>query len=81
MATDHPGLVEAVGDGGVLIDREAGGEAWVGPVGALWDDGERLRALGDAAVRHAARDEIRPDRVVDHFEQLMDELVGGVPVG
>ena len=79
VATDHPGLVEAVGDGGLLIDRDAGGDVWAEQVGALWDDTGRLRDLGDAAVRHAARDEIRPDRVVDHFEHLMDTLVSGVP--
>jgi glycosyltransferase involved in cell wall biosynthesis len=79
VATDHPGLVEAVGYGGLLIGRDAGGDVWAEQVGALWDDTERLRDLGDAAVRHAARDEIRPDRVVDHFEQLIDTLVSGVP--
>lgn len=75
VASDHPGLVEAVGEGGVLIDREARGDEWASVVGSLWDDREELMRLGGLALRHATRVEVDPERVVDRFEELVEDLV------
>lgn len=71
VASDHPGLVEQVGDGGLLVDRDAGGTAWATAVGALWDDDLGIERLSALAVRHARRPEVRPDLVVDRFEELL----------
>lgn len=76
IATDHPGLVEAVGDGGRLVAHDAGPEAWVHALAELWDDPERRMTLSDRARMHAARPEIRPERIAARFAEIVDELVG-----
>ena len=75
IASDHPGLQEAVGDGGALVDREAGPDAWVRALGDLWDDPDRRMTLGDRARMHAARPEIRPETVAARFMEIVGDLL------
>ncbi|HKN91694.1 MAG TPA: glycosyltransferase [Acidimicrobiia bacterium] len=77
VASAHPGLVEAVGPGGVLVDPEAGDEAWIDAVARLWDDAGRYAALVEAALAHAARPEIDPEAVTARFEEALRRLVSG----
>ncbi len=79
VASDHPGLLEQVGDGGLLLDRDADGAAWAAAVSALWDDDTGIERLSECAVRHAGRPEVRPEVVVDRFEELVRESLSERP--
>lgn len=74
IATGHPGLVEAVGDGGVLLAPEAGVDQWIRALGSVWHDEEEHMRLSARARIHAARPEIDPTVVVDRFLELMSTL-------
>lgn len=61
LASDQPGLVDAMGAGGRVVPTEAGAEGWLSGFSALWSDGP-VRAAALASVRaHAATH--TPDRV------------------
>lgn len=77
VASAYPGLVEAVGPGGELVDPEAPDAAWTDAVGRLWDDGGRYERLVEAALEHATRPEIDPEVVTARFEEAMRQLVDG----
>ena len=76
VASDYPGLVEAVGEGGLMVSPEAGPEAWLQAVSDVWDDADLRMNLSDRARIHAGRPEVRPGRVAQRFGELVDELVG-----
>jgi glycosyltransferase involved in cell wall biosynthesis len=76
IASAYPGLVEAVGPGGVLVDPDAPNAAWIDAVSRLWDDADHYERLVEAALEHAARPEIDPDVVAKRFEDAMRGLVG-----
>lgn len=75
VASAYPGLEEAVGPGGVLVDPDAPDDAWIDTVARLWDDTDRYERLVEAAVTHAGRPEIDPDVVTSQFEEALHELV------
>jgi glycosyltransferase involved in cell wall biosynthesis len=75
VASRHPGLVEAVGDGGIVVAPEAGPEEWIRAVGRVWDDESCWMNLSDRARMHAGRPEVRPDAVAARFAALVDALV------
>lgn len=77
VASAYPGLVEAVGAGGVLVDPDAPGAAFVDAVGRLWDDAGHYERLVEAALFHAARPEIDPEVVTTRFEEALRDLVQG----
>jgi len=74
IATGHPGLVEAVGDGGVLLDPSAAADQWVAAIGSVWHDDGRWSQLSARARIHAARPEIDPKVVVDRFIEILGSL-------
>jgi glycosyltransferase involved in cell wall biosynthesis len=66
LATDFPGLREAVGDGGLLVPVDAPMAQWEAAFDQVWND-----PAGDLRARaraHAARPEVRPATVVAAFE-------------
>ncbi len=75
LATSFPGLIEAVGSGGVLVDNDAESSEWIAALSLMWDDPDTYDSLVHAAKLHAARDDVTPDRVLDHFETLVANLV------
>ncbi len=75
LATEFPGLIEAVGNGGVLVPNDAPPEAWIRALGVIWDDDDRYAELVAAAQTHANRDDVSPDHILDHFESLITKLV------
>ncbi|MEZ5243790.1 MAG: glycosyltransferase [Acidimicrobiales bacterium] len=81
VASDLPGLREAVGDGGTLVAPDAGPDEWIRAVGTLWDDESHWMALSDRARMHAARPEVRPDAIAAHFSAVIDDLVDRVGAG
>jgi glycosyltransferase involved in cell wall biosynthesis len=76
VASDLPGLVEAVGDGGRLVAPEAGSDEWIRAIGTVWDDESCWMRLSDRARMHAARPEVRPAVIAERFSELVDDLVG-----
>jgi hypothetical protein len=75
VASSWPGLVEAVGPGGVLLPPDAPDKAWVAAVSSLWDDPTRYQDLGAAARAHARRADIDPESVTSRFESAVEDLV------
>jgi hypothetical protein len=75
IAHDWPGLREAVGDGGVLIARDADLATWKAALRSVWDDRFEQERLSAAARGHAARPEVDPDAIVTRFVDLVTSLV------
>ncbi len=75
VASAYPGLVEAVGPGGVLVAPDAPDAGWIDAVGRLWDDSEYYGRLGEEALRHAARPDIHPEVVTSRVEEALQGLV------
>lgn len=75
IASGYPGLVEAVGPGGLLVDPAAAPEAWLSTLACLWDDVSRYAMVADAARRHAQRPDIDPAAVTSRFEAAVTGLV------
>ena len=77
VASAYPGLIEAVGPGGVLVEPEAPEAAWIEAVGRVWDDVAEYDRLAEAARHHADRAEIDPEVVTSTFEEALRSLVEG----
>lgn len=75
VASDLPGLVEAVGAGGRLVAPDAGADEWIRAVGSIWDDDSEWMRLSDRARIHAGRPEVRPSAIATRFAELVDDLV------
>ena len=75
IATDHPGLAESVGPGGILVDDVDDPTVWTDALGRVWDDTAHYADLVGAARLHAARPGVDPDSIAAEFEQLLEELV------
>lgn len=75
LATRIGGLPEAVGDGGVLLDPQAGTDAWVQALSRLWDDDDAYRRQVGLAERHAMRRDLEPRTLGARFEALLYDAV------
>lgn len=67
LAAALGGLPEAVGTGGILLDRAASPAEWEAALARIWDDPAEYARLSRAASEHAARPEIRPDAIFTRF--------------
>ncbi len=74
VATAQPGLVEAVGAGGICIPDDADAAAWRDAVSSIWSNPSRYAELERAARAHAARPEVDSGHVVGTFIDLIGEL-------
>lgn len=61
IATNDGGLPESVGDGGILVERDAPIEAWEEALRLLWDDDRQYRAYSERARQRSYRADIQPD--------------------
>jgi glycosyltransferase involved in cell wall biosynthesis len=68
---DVAGLVEAVGDGGVVVPLESVDE-WVAAVQRMWEDQSMYEALSAAALAHSGRAEVDPVAITSDFEGLLE---------
>ena len=78
VATDLPGLVEAVGPGGSTVSLDADPREWIAAVAAIWDDDGARQTLSDRASIHAARPDVHPDEVAARFTMMVDDVVTDV---
>ena len=74
IASSLPGLVEAVGPGGICVstDRPV---LWTDAIAEIWTNPARYRQLETAAREHAARDEVDPDLIVGEFLGMIGEVI------
>jgi glycosyltransferase involved in cell wall biosynthesis len=70
-----PGLVEAIGPGGLLVDPAAPVGEWLRALATLWDDPDTYATYADAARRHSQRDSMNPQRLAEQFEDEIRALV------
>jgi glycosyltransferase involved in cell wall biosynthesis len=73
IASRTGGLVESVGDGGVLVDDYSSVEAWAGAICAL-DDPKARRRVVDAGTAHVARFSL--DAEVEKLEGILRRAAG-----
>ncbi len=64
IASDLPGLVESVGDGGMIAARPS---EWFDAITKLWQDPVTYRRYQHAAYAHAGRIEVLPENIVTEF--------------
>lgn len=76
LASDRGGLPESVGPGGILLSADAPLPDWLEAFGTIWDDPANRSALSRAARAYAARDEIRPEVIVDVLCHLLPRMAG-----
>lgn len=74
IATDQPGLVEAVGPGGLCLPRDAGSIQWTDAIAEIWTNPTRYREVERAARDHAARPEVDPAIVATAFVGALEVL-------
>jgi glycosyltransferase involved in cell wall biosynthesis len=77
LATEWPGLREAVGPGGILLPTSATADDWAQAFSVAWDDAATYDALSAAAAQHAARDEVQPEVVLSTFERCLTDVLSG----
>lgn len=75
IATNDGGLPEAVGPGGILVDRNAAVETWLSALRNLWDNPEKYAAMSEAARKYAQRPEIAPDHMYRKFIEICDSAI------
>jgi glycosyltransferase involved in cell wall biosynthesis len=75
LGTKVPGLVEAVGPGGLLVDFDAPVEQWLAALSQLWDDPTAYDGYRQAALAHSGREDMRPAVLAARFEEEMQGLV------
>lgn len=73
IASSQPGLVEAVGDGGVTVDA-GDTDRWCEAIRSLWTDADRYADLSKRARAHSQRPELDPDAIVAAFEQVLIDI-------
>jgi glycosyltransferase involved in cell wall biosynthesis len=61
IATNDGGLPESVGDGGILVERNANIVEWHNALRELWDDKEKYRMYSNRARIWSQRKEINPE--------------------
>jgi glycosyltransferase involved in cell wall biosynthesis len=77
VATNIGGLPEAVGDGGVLIDVDAGADAWAQAVHALWSDEALYEGLSAKALAHSGREAMQIEAQMDAWGRVIESALAG----
>jgi glycosyltransferase involved in cell wall biosynthesis len=67
VASDIPGLRDAVGPGGVLLAPDRGPSEWRVCLRRLAADHDYYAELCEAALEHSRRSEVAPERIVERF--------------
>jgi glycosyltransferase involved in cell wall biosynthesis len=73
IVADSPALVEAVGDGGLLVALDDL-DGWCRALRSVWDDAAVYQALTDEARRHSLRGEISASSVAARFDEFLRAL-------
>jgi glycosyltransferase involved in cell wall biosynthesis len=76
LASNHGGLPESVGEGGLLVDPAASIEQWEHALSLLWDDEAEYERLAEAARKHAARPSFQPEVIASRVLDALHAAVG-----
>ncbi|MEX2032029.1 MAG: glycosyltransferase [Dehalococcoidia bacterium] len=76
LASNHGGLPESVGSGGILVDPDAGLEHWERALARIWDDEAEYDRLAGLAREHAARPDFQPDAIAAKLLAVLESEVG-----
>jgi glycosyltransferase involved in cell wall biosynthesis len=71
VATDVPSLRFTAGNGAIFVDEHAPIEAWDQAVCNLWEDPDLYERCSQAALVHARRPEVDPQRVIKQLEDAL----------
>jgi glycosyltransferase involved in cell wall biosynthesis len=74
VASNRGGLPEAVGPGGIILGYDQPATIWADALRRLWFDARRYSELSEAALRHAGRPELHPDRQVDLLVETLERV-------
>jgi glycosyltransferase involved in cell wall biosynthesis len=77
LASDAGGLPEAVGPGGIVLDRHAPPERWAAALRELWTDQDAYDRLSRAALSYAERPELRIGYQTERFLGVLRQALGG----
>lgn len=72
IASNSGGLPEAVGPGGLILDRDAPLSAWLEALRRLWDDPLEYERYAGQAAAHASRPEIQPATVLARMIEVVE---------
>lgn len=81
IATNVGGLVEAVGPGGLLLDRAAGATEWIEALRSLWSDAAAYSRMSDAASAYSARPSLQSRQQLDELERAIERALGARAIG
>ena len=81
IASSSGGLPEAVGPGGVVIDVDAPLAAWRSALDRLWDDSAAYATVASAALQHAQRRNVHPQRQLLGLLRTLGLWFGTPPAG
>jgi glycosyltransferase involved in cell wall biosynthesis len=70
------GLPEAVGAGGVVVDRDAAIAEWVSALSRLWDDPVEYQRHVANAQEHARRPAFQPAAIVEIVVAALNSVRG-----
>ncbi|MEM9757529.1 MAG: glycosyltransferase, partial [Pseudomonadota bacterium] len=79
IGSTRGGLPEAIGPGGLTLDIDLPVKDWVDAVSTVWTDARSYSDLSSAALAHAARPEVQPDRQFETFVSIIENAARPVP--
>lgn len=74
VASNRGGLPEAVGPGGIILGYDHPARVWADALRQLWFDARRYGELSEAALCHAGRPELDPERQVNLLVETLGQL-------
>jgi glycosyltransferase involved in cell wall biosynthesis len=75
LASDHGGLPESVGKGGILVDPAAGLDRWERELARIWDDQAEYERLAELAIQHSRRPEFQPAAIAAELVTVLADLI------
>jgi glycosyltransferase involved in cell wall biosynthesis len=69
------GLLEAVGPGGILLNKDAPPSEWAAAVEKLWWDNEYYNEAAEAALQYSNRPEMDPDCQINNLLTVLERAV------
>jgi glycosyltransferase involved in cell wall biosynthesis len=75
LASNRGGLPESVGEGGILVDPDAGIEAWQSALSRMWDDPAEYERLAARGRQHALQSEFQLSTIMSQLLALFSEMV------
>lgn len=75
ISSDQPGLLEVVGNGGIIVPVDAETTAWTAALSEMWDDQDRYEELCSEARLHYQHPDNDVERTVELFEGALKRAI------